>query len=262
MVGRRLSQVAHSPPPTSSSQTVASRPTAPAAGMSAGDAPPIAAATASALASPDDQPHLAGELNGGQVKVIRRGGGFESSTPTTRRSVSSTAGSAGNSGIDVAFTAHPEEVDVENRRGVSGFGVRRGTPVVGLYGGHQVVSETPSLGAIGGCFRTECRRGPVRPRGPASRCARHRRGDEALVAPEQMNLGPVQAAAVLGDMSKGQFGAPTGQHDQGPAPGPRYASVMALTRRSPAAVTRAAVNVGFDRHAHTYRTCAMPASAS
>ena len=57
MVVRRLSRVGALAAATSSSQTVVPGPTAPAAGMSSGDAPPIAAATASALASPETISH-------------------------------------------------------------------------------------------------------------------------------------------------------------------------------------------------------------
>src|SRR5690606_19467032 len=83
----------------SSSQSVRSRPRAPAAGTSSGVAPRSAAATGSALASPvvinqtSDAAWIAGS-----VREIRVGGGFgQSCTPTTVRSVSRTYGVSGNS---------------------------------------------------------------------------------------------------------------------------------------------------------------------
>ena len=72
---------------------------APAAGTETGAAPPMAAATASALPPPETISQTSRErAMAGSVKVIRCGGGLgESSTDTTMRVVSSTAGVSGNS---------------------------------------------------------------------------------------------------------------------------------------------------------------------
>lgn len=63
----------------SSSHTVESRPTAPAAGTSSADAPPIAAATASAFSDPETTNHTSRDrITAGSVRVIRTGGGLGS----------------------------------------------------------------------------------------------------------------------------------------------------------------------------------------
>ena len=62
--------------------------------------------------------------------------------------------------------------------------------------------------------------------------------NEALVAPEQVNLGQSTPSLFSAIRVEVQFRCPTGQHDQGPVSG-AIASRMASYERSPAAITRA-----------------------
>ncbi len=162
---------------SSSSHTVASRPTAPAAGTSTGLAPPIAAATASALrGTRDHQPDLPRTLDRRQCQRDSSRRGFGGIRHADHEPLSLLhGGSPRKKRVDVTLRAHAQQVDVEVRRPADHR--RRWRPAHARRpaprrpGRRRIRRRWVTSDAR---WRPGCRCGRAAPPWPACRCARRR----------------------------------------------------------------------------------------
>ena len=128
-----------------------SRPTAPAAGIDTGLAPPTAAATASAFSAPDTNSHtsrerwIAGSVNGnsqwwglGRILDVDH-----------HPACLAHRGSVREQRVDVSFRPYAEEVNIEIRCGLARLGIRGKDLLVGQCGGGDVVAEFAVSGRHG-----------------------------------------------------------------------------------------------------------------
>ena len=152
----------------------------------------------------------------GSVKVIRSGGGLgESSTSTTNRVVSRTAGVSGKQRIDMALGSDAEQMDVEIRRRIARLGIRGQNLLVRQGGGGQVVAEL-SVGRGHG-VHVAGRDVDVIQQGLASLLVVAFvviLGDVSVVAPEQVHLRPVDPPGLRSEETQQLVAvAAAGQHD-------------------------------------------------
>jgi len=243
---------------------VCSRPIAPAAGPDTGSAPPIAAATASAFSVPDTSSQTSRDRwIAGSVKVIRCGGGFgESSTLTTSRVVSRTAGLSGNKELMWPSGPTPSRWTSKFGAGSPGSAISSEELLVGQCGGRQVVAEF----AVAGRHRVHVAGRDVdvvqqRLTGLLLVAFVVIFGDVSLVAPEQMDLGPIDPSGLRTEVAHQAVAvAAAGQHDQRSSArgnGGIDDADQSLARRGDQPV---AVGERLDG-AHAYSTRSMPSSA-
>src|SRR5271168_3812953 len=173
-------------------------------------------------------------------------------------------GCVGEQRIDVALGPHSEQMDIEIRYLLAGFGVRREQLFVGQRRGGQVGAEFTVAGGYG-MHLTRRDIDVIEQRLPGLLLVALAVvfGHVALVAPEQVHLRPVNRLGVAGEvLQQPDAVAAAGQHDQGSPPG-RHSGRDDVDQSAARGLDQGvAVREDLNDAAHAYCTLSIPSRAA